>query len=374
MLRPIPSVPGGSREPSCSEFRAALPLSLASSSPRLAARPSPNPTGAGGAGGQGGATGAGGSATAGSGGSTNDGSVGGADAAGGSDASIDAGGSPTRRCPDGTGGREDTSVVIDGDQADRVVTGDMTIVDSAADVDPGDGRRNRRRPLSGRSATAGPCQTLLGACTRLTRCKPEGGPASCATGICVYETCNFANQGKACKMPDGSNGTCCGSTCDKFDFTTDKNNCGGCGQVCPSGNCSNSACTDDCRPGCLTKGVSCSAGRVCMRPLNDANSSACMTASCAGLADGAPCGQGVEGICCSGACVNPEAGRCEHCGGCGIRCCSGTVLQGRHLRPAAGRAAPCRGQSGRRNRGRRRLRRNVGDARRSDRRVVGRHR
>ena len=119
----------------------------------------PDPTGAGGVGGQGGAAGAGGSANAGSGGGANDGSVGGADAAGGSDASIDGGGgSPDTASPDGTGGREDTSVVIDGDQADRVVTGDMTIVDSAADFDPGTGRRNRRRPLSGRSATADPAR------------------------------------------------------------------------------------------------------------------------------------------------------------------------------------------------------------------------
>jgi hypothetical protein len=64
-----------------------------------------------------------------------------------------------------------------------------------------------------------------------------------------------------------------------------------------------------------------------MRPLNDANASACMTASCAGLADGAPCGQGVEGICCSGACVNPKRDD-RHCGGCGIRCCSGTTCKG----------------------------------------------
>ena len=64
-----------------------------------------------------------------------------------------------------------------------------------------------------------------------------------------------------------------------------------------------------------------------MRPLNDANVSACMTASCAGLADGAPCGQGVEGICCSGACVNPKRDD-RHCGGCDIRCCSGTNCKG----------------------------------------------
>jgi hypothetical protein len=64
-----------------------------------------------------------------------------------------------------------------------------------------------------------------------------------------------------------------------------------------------------------------------MRPLNDANASACMTASCAGLADGTPCGQGVEGICCGGGCVNPKRDD-RHCGGCGIRCCSGTTCKG----------------------------------------------
>jgi hypothetical protein len=280
----------------------------------------PDPTGAGGGGGQGGAAGASGSA-AGSGGS-----VGGAAAGGGTDASIDAGGAS----PDGAGGTEDTSVDGPGGQTDRVVTADMTNVDSAADVDPDDDDADGE-------IDAGPCQDdrdpplppdAAPPCSHpLTRCKPEGGPASCASGICIYETCNSANQGKACKMPDASTGTCCGSICDKFDFTSDTKNCGGCGQVCPAGNCSNGACTENCTPGCLNNGVSCGVGLVCMRPFNDANAAACMAASCAGLADGAPCGQGVESMCCGGACVNPKRDD-RHCGGCGIRCCSGTTCKG----------------------------------------------
>ena len=286
----------------------------------------PDPSSAGGMAGQGGSAGAGGSAKGGTGGGTNDGSVGGADA-GDDDASIDAGGgSPDTAMPDSGSDHEDTSVIVDVGQPDRAGNVDMTSVDDAADADPG----------ADSETDAGACQDdrlppgspdAAGCMHPATRCKPQGGPASCATGVCVYETCNSANQAKACKMPDGSNGTCCGSTCGKIDFTTDSKNCGGCGQICPSGNCTNSQCADDCKPGCMTSGVSCGAGRVCMRPHNDANAGACMAASCTGLADGAPCGQGVEGICCNGGCVNPDRDA-RHCGGCGIRCCAGTVCKG----------------------------------------------
>jgi hypothetical protein len=283
----------------------------------------PDPTGVGGAGG---AAGASGTATGGSDG-VNDGSVGGAGGAGGRDASIDGvGSSPDMTTADGAGGGEDISVGVDGN-ADHTGTADMTNADNGeinpgaedGEIDAGPCEDDRKPPVSPDAAP--PCSHPL------TRCKPQGGPASCATGICVYEACNSANQGKACKMPDASIGTCCGSICDKFDFTTDVNNCGGCGQVCPKGNCSNGACTEDCSPGCLGNGIDCGAGRVCMRPLNNPNVGACMTASCAGMADGAPCGQGVEGICCDGACVNPKRDD-RNCGGCGIRCCSGTTCKG----------------------------------------------
>jgi hypothetical protein len=236
--------------------------------------------------------------------------------------SIDA--SPDMAMSDGPDNAADISIIADG-QADRAA--DMTHIEGASDVeladqddetDAGPCQDDREPPLP---PDAAPCSHPL------TSCSPHAGPGSCATGTCVYETCNSANQGKACQMPDASIGTCCGSTCGSFDFMTDPKNCGGCGKVCPPGNCSNGACTDDCRPGCLTSGASCGAGRVCMRPLNDANASACMTASCAGLADGEPCGQGVEGICCSGGCVNPKRDD-RHCGGCGIRCCSGTTCKG----------------------------------------------
>jgi len=267
--------------------------------------------------------------------------VGGADG-GGDDASIDGGAGsgqggsgqggsgqggsgPGGAGPAGAAGTGGSGGEPDG-SADRIGNTDTTTVDTASDADPGDDGET----------DGGVCQDdrlppdspdAAGCAHPSTRCKPQGGPASCATGVCVYEMCNHANQGKACKMSDGSTGTCCGATCGKIDFTTDAKNCGGCGQICPSGNCTNSACADDCRPGCMTNGVSCGAGKVCMRPQNDANAGACMTASCAGLADGAPCAHGVGGICCGGACVDPKRDA-QHCSGCGIRCCAGTVCKG----------------------------------------------
>ncbi len=63
---------------------------------------------------------------------------------------------------------------------------------------------------------------------------------SCTSGRCGLDQCTPADQGAVCHRANGT-GQCCSSAC--LDTRTDRNNCGGCGRVCPgttscvSGNC-----------------------------------------------------------------------------------------------------------------------------------------
>jgi hypothetical protein len=70
------------------------------------------------------------------------------------------------------------------------------------------------------------------------------GSETCVGGSCGVDVCDPSSQGNACHRDAGiylSIGTCCSSAC--LDSRTDRNNCGGCGRVCPgdagcvSGNC-----------------------------------------------------------------------------------------------------------------------------------------
>jgi hypothetical protein len=166
----------------------------------------------------------------------------------------------------------------------------------------------------------------------LCHCTLEAGPATCATGaVCVYAACSGANQGAACARPGGQQGTCCNGTCSAIDLRTNPFNCGGCGNVCPQGvSCDYGACAipfgtiPTCPHGLVGAAATC-VGTSC---------SACVAASCSGLADGAPCsvqsdaGQGEQlaGLCCQGACAAWYADN-QNCGGCGVTCCPGTKCE-----------------------------------------------
>jgi hypothetical protein len=111
--------------------------------------------------------------------------------------------------------------------------------------------------------------------------------------------------------PDQCGGKCCGASC--IDITLDHNNCGDCGNVCPSGQvCSGSACS--CPAGGSTATI-CSNGQSCCGTLgckslmtDDFHCGDCMTACaggshCAGgkcLCGGVQC-TGSQ-TCCSGSC------------------------------------------------------------------------
>jgi hypothetical protein len=60
------------------------------------------------------------------------------------------------------------------------------------------------------------------------------GSETCAGGSCGLDVCDLASQGSVCHRDGGtydSTGLCCSSAC--LDTFTDRNNCGGCGRLCP---------------------------------------------------------------------------------------------------------------------------------------------
>lgn len=167
----------------------------------------------------------------------------------------------------------------------------------------------------------------------LCHCTPEAGSAMCAAGaVCVFAACNGANEGAACSLPGGGQGTCCSGTCSTIDLRTDLSNCGGCGYVCPDGvTCDYGACYIP-----TSTSPACPAGLVLARTNGVAGTcSGCFPVSCTGLPDGAPCvtqlnyldyaGQieQVVGLCCRSTCVDPGTDD-QNCGGCGVTCCPGT--------------------------------------------------
>ncbi|HUB06982.1 MAG TPA: hypothetical protein VMB50_08275 [Myxococcales bacterium] len=107
----------------------------------------------------------------------------------------------------------------------------------------------------------------------------------CASGLCVTSLCNSLT----CAAPDGQPGSCCGLGC--LDLKTDPQNCGGCGQACPSGEaCQGGACQGD---------------------------------ACSDADEGLYCAlPDATQACCGNACVDVTSDP-ANCGGCGSACLPG---------------------------------------------------
>jgi hypothetical protein len=114
-------------------------------------------------------------------------------------------------------------------------------------------------------------------------------------------------------------GVCYAGLCQSIDLTTNSDNCGLFGLVCPSG----SACAFAQCGGSQCDSGGCPAGTSCY------NGTTCLLTTCGPGSDDQTCllGGGAYGSCCKGACV-PFLGADldpQNCGGCGIACSAGQV-------------------------------------------------
>ena len=178
--------------------------------------------------------------------------------------------------------------------------------------------------------------THCGGCT--TACTAGTSPACCG-GACTDESSDPANCnacGSACTAaPDNGAAACIGNACSFtcsgaltacpsvdpaacVDATSDNNNCGSCGNVCPAGlTCANSSC-------CPASQTLCNG--VCVTEGTDPNHCGNCTVICSeGVCfNGSCCGNGQKQ--CNGMCVNIQSDA-TNCGDCGITCPAGVACQ-----------------------------------------------
>ncbi len=190
--------------------------------------------------------------------------------------------------------------------------------------------------LSPASGCGSVCGLSCTGCSQILAC--PAGQGCTVVGVCAPLDCQGIGDGLACSLPgilnfnnrgdsnldpgrkfgpEANLTECCGGQCADLDF--DPANCGACGVVCAAG----AACQ----------------GGYC-EPATD----------CASGANGSPCWLGAtsgEGICCSGACIDPGSDP-KNCIFCGGTCATGSVCGGGDVGCADGdggtyfpRSAPC---------------------------------
>jgi hypothetical protein len=221
------------------------------------------------------------------------------------------------------------------------------------------------------------CEQCGAACPNGASCKtggcgePDGGlpdcydqPGTCPAGdVCYGNSCvrlqcaAGVDDGKLCGFGPNKSGTCCGGAC--VDPTSDPNNCGTCGTVCPSGLCGGGfpgqnacipppggSCQFPCPPGMTCAGGQCEPS-ACQGPFGscaatDGNPGACCflgfgqtcadlgtdVQNCGGCGNVCPQGQTCAGGVCSGTMAPCGAGKiggyCDLDAGTGSTCCPGT--------------------------------------------------
>ena len=150
------------------------------------------------------------------------------------------------------------------------------------------------------------------------------GGASCLGGYCTIDSCAGASPDLGCALLDSGPGECCAGACVDFNsaFNRDPQNCGGCGDACETGSqCVEGSCLlADGGPGDCNVDADCPAGDSC-------NYNGCQPSSCAAAGAGTACALGAgfsnpTGLCCAGSCLDFRWDD-ENCGGCGFLCPSG---------------------------------------------------
>jgi hypothetical protein len=159
------------------------------------------------------------------------------------------------------------------------------------------------------------CGACARACPSGTFCN---GAGSCAVAgctwigdICYVTSCVGVVRGATCSI-DGGLGLCFGGVCHEgLDLSTDPQNCGDYGVVCPPGvacqygQCNVVDCLNDAGVFACPTGTQCS-------------STGCVATYCVDGGDDVACSTIARGFCCGGSClINTDA---QNCGGCGVTC------------------------------------------------------
>ncbi|HUB09144.1 MAG TPA: hypothetical protein VMB50_19215 [Myxococcales bacterium] len=240
----------------------------------------------------------------------------------------------------------------------------------------------------GTACASGICYTTFGASTAQClpaadggNCASANGGFGCAPGTtCLAGSCVSSSGCNGpfgfCQAGDGNVGACCqdflATTC--ADLATDPQNCGGCGEQCPSGQtCANGVCSGSVSPclggrrgaycdldagpafvcclggGCPdleTDSANCGyCGNACQTGLACLNGQ-CLATTCTSTTAGQTCEEGDGGLggCCGNSCLDLGADR-DNCGACGAKCASAeTCVQGACVIPQCSPAyqgAPC---------------------------------